>query len=95
MANETAAAVQDGVLVVPVAQEQVQLGVRRVDTGRGVRIHKRVSERTEQVAQSLQHDVLAVRRVPVDRLLAPGEAPAARQEGDTLIERFAEPPHPQ
>jgi hypothetical protein len=37
-------------LALPVIGEQAQVSVRRVDTGRGVRIHKTVAERSEAIA---------------------------------------------
>jgi len=71
-------------LVIPVLREELRVGIRKVDTG-GVRIHKTVRVRDEQVEASLLHDAVEVRRVPVDRVVAMSEAPATRQEGDTLI----------
>jgi len=85
MANETATGMRHTEFVIPVVHEQLQVSSRRRDTGRGVRIHKSVSERTQRCEQLLAHDALEVRRVAVDRLVAPGEAPRTRQEGDTLI----------
>jgi uncharacterized protein (TIGR02271 family) len=72
-------------LTIPVLQEELQAGVRRVDTGRGVRIHKEVSSTPQTVEQVLAHDELEVRHVAVDRVVAPSEAPAPRYEGDTFI----------
>lgn len=72
-------------LAVPVHQEQLQVGVRTVDTGRGVRVHKRVGEREERIDETLMHDEIDVRHVPIDKIVALSEAPASRYEGDTLI----------
>jgi uncharacterized protein (TIGR02271 family) len=72
-------------VTIPVLQEELQPGVRRVDTGRGVRIHKAVSSSPHTVEQVLAHDELEVRHVPVDRVVAPAEAPSPRYEGDTYI----------
>lgn len=72
-------------VAIPVLQEELQAGARRVDTGRGVRIHKAVSSSPHTVEQVLAHDELEVRHVPVDRVVAPAEAPAPRYEGDTYI----------
>lgn len=85
MEKTAAAGTQYAEFVVPVVHEQLQLGRRRVDTGRGVRIHKRVSERQHQFEAPLQHDALEVKRVPVDRIVPLDQAPRPRQEGDTLI----------
>lgn len=77
--------VDDSKLVLPVIREDLQVGIRQVDTGRGVRIHKTVSEEPFHIDQTLLRDAVEVRRVPVDRVVALSDAPAARQEGDTLI----------
>lgn len=84
MAQDPAAQAADGPLVIPVLREQLQVGIRRVARG-GVRIHKRVSVEQHPVEASLVHDAVEVRRVAVDRIVALADAPAARQEGDTLI----------
>jgi uncharacterized protein (TIGR02271 family) len=75
----------DALVTIPVLQEELQVGVRRVDTGRGVRIHKAVTSSPHTVEQVLAHDELEVRHVPVGRLVAPADAPAPRYEGDTYI----------
>lgn len=75
----------DGKIVVPVVQEELQPGVRTVDTGRGVRVHKTVSERAHPIDQALLRDSVNVTRVPVDRIVPLSDAPVTRQEGDTLI----------
>lgn len=74
-----------GKLVVPVMREELHVGKRAVETGRGVRIHKTVSEQSHTIAEELLRDAVEVRRVAVDRIVSPSEAPVTRQEGDTLI----------
>ena len=70
-------------VTLPVVQEQLHVGTRLAETGRGVRVHKQVRSRPHEVDQTLWRDELDVRHVPVDRLVdAP---PAARYEGDTFI----------
>jgi uncharacterized protein (TIGR02271 family) len=81
--DSTARAAQQP-LVIPVLREELRVGIRKVDTG-GVRIHKTVRVHDEQVEASLLRDAVEVRRVPVDRVVAMSDAPATRQEGDTLI----------
>ena len=76
---------EDGCLRVPVQDEQLEVHKRVVDTGRGVRVDKRVHEVPAQVDEMLWHDQVDVERIPVGRLAEPGEAPAARYEGDTLV----------
>lgn len=72
-------------VAVPVYREELHVGIRTVDTGRGVRVHKFVTERSEQVDETLLHDEIDVRHVPVDKIVAMSEAPASRYEGDTFI----------
>lgn len=70
---------------VPVIAEELAVGTRVVDTGRGVRIHKSVVEQPVTIDERLAREEVEVRHVPVDRIVAPDEAPANRYEGDTLI----------
>jgi uncharacterized protein (TIGR02271 family) len=72
-------------ITIPLVQEQLQVGVRQRDTGRGVRVRTSVSERIEQVDQLLRHEDVAVERVAVDRVVAADQAPVTRYEGDTLV----------
>jgi stress response protein YsnF len=72
-----------GTVTVPVSQEEVAITTRVVDTGRGVRVSKTVTEETEEVREILWQDSMDVRRVPVDKVVA--EAPPSRYEGDTLV----------
>jgi len=73
------------VLRIPVIEEQLAVGTRVVETGRGVRIHKTVSEQPVTIDERLVRDAVDVRHVPVDRIVALEEAPATRYEGDTLV----------
>ncbi|MCC2974340.1 DUF2382 domain-containing protein [Massilia sp. IC2-476] len=75
---------QDG-LRIPVIEEQLAVGTRVVDTGRGVRIHKTVTEQPVTIDERLMRDEMEVRRVAVDRVVDAGETPAPRYEGDTLV----------
>lgn len=68
--------------VIPVLQETVRISKREVETGR-VAVHKTVTERDETVEILLKRTDLAVERIPVNRVVT--EAPASRQDGDTLI----------
>jgi uncharacterized protein (TIGR02271 family) len=72
-------------LTLPVFEEQLSVGTRTVDTGRGVRIHKTVAEHPVTVDERLLRDETVIEHVPVDRIVAPGEAPTTRYEGDTLV----------
>jgi stress response protein YsnF len=70
---------------VPVIAEELAIGTRTVDTGRGVRVHKTVVEQPVTIDERLARDEVEIRHVPVDRIVAPDEAPANRYEGDTLV----------
>jgi stress response protein YsnF len=70
-------------IAVPVTREEVEVTTRVVDTGRGVRVSKTVTEQPEEVRETLWHETVDVQRVPVDRVVA--EAPPSRYEGDVLI----------
>ena len=72
-------------MAMPVYQEQLRLDVRTVDTGRGVRVRKTVDEHEQHIDETLMHDQVDVRHVPVDKIVALSEAPASRYEGDTFI----------
>lgn len=91
MSNENAAKDASGSAssrqetVIPVIEEQVQVDKRRVDTGRGVRVRKQVSEHAQDVEISLRQDALDVRHVPIGKTVDAAHMPQARQEGDTWI----------
>ena len=85
MAGNTAPTAGQEPLTVPVIEEQLAVGTRTVDTGRGVRIHKTVSEQPVVIDEALARDEVEVRHVPVNRIVAAADAPATRYEGDTLI----------
>ena len=69
----------------PVMEEDVQVGKRVIDTGRGVRIHKTVSEHEQVLDQPLLQDRLEVEHVQIGRVVADAEPPQMRYEGDTLV----------
>ena len=68
--------------VIPVLRETLRVSKREVETGRIV-VHKTVTERDEAVEMLLKRTDVSVERIPVNRVVT--EAPASRQEGDTLI----------
>lgn len=69
----------------PVLEEQMQVDKRVVETGRGIRIHKAVVEHERVLDEPLRRDELAVEHVPIGRIVADGEPPQVRYEGDTLV----------
>ena len=74
---------QDEHAVIPVMREELSAGTRLVETARGVRIHKHVEERQEEVVQLLYREELDVQHVPKNQLVdAP---PAVRYEGTTMV----------
>lgn len=68
----------------PVTQEALQVDTRLVDTGRGVRLRKSVSEQEETVDLPLLRDELTIEHVAVGQIVADAP-PHTRYEGDTLV----------
>jgi uncharacterized protein (TIGR02271 family) len=69
--------------VVPVTHEELVIGKRMVETDRGVRIHKRVSERQQKVVQFLYREDLDVQHVPKNEVV--DRPPPVRHEGATIV----------
>lgn len=69
----------------PLMEEELHVAKRVIDTGRGVRINKTVTEREQLVDPPLLRDELEVTHVTVGRVIAEAEAPQTRYEGDTLV----------
>lgn len=72
-------------LRIPLVEEQLTVGTRVVESGRGVRIHKTVLEQPVTIDERLAREEMTVEHVPVDRIVALDEAPVTRYEGDTLV----------
>lgn len=68
--------------VVRLAEEELVVGRRRVETGR-VRVKVATHEREEMVDVPLTHERVEVERVPIDKEI--DAIPPRRQEGDTVI----------
>jgi uncharacterized protein (TIGR02271 family) len=75
----------DSTVTLPVHQEGLRIGTKTVDTGRGVRVRKSVTERPYKIDEALLHDEVVVKHVPVDQIVSLAEAPDTRYEGNTLI----------
>ncbi len=75
----------DGSWLLPVLKEELRIGTRTVSGGKGVRVRKAVSEQAHEVNETLVHEEVEVRHVPVGRIVSLDQAPASRYEGDTLI----------
>ena len=69
-------------VVVPLAEETVEVGKRTVETGK-VRIVKTVKEEQQVYDQPMFREDVEVRRVPKEEFVKHAEKP--RQEGDTLV----------
>lgn len=69
----------------PVMEEDVRVGKRVIETGRGVRIHKTVAEREQVLDQPLMQDRLEVEHVQVGKVVDESEQPQMRYEGETLV----------
>lgn len=69
----------------PVMEEGVQVTKRVVDTGRGVRVRKTVSEHEHLIDEPLLQDELTVEHVPIGRVVDESSPPQTRYEGDTLV----------
>jgi stress response protein YsnF len=85
MADSPQAPGSNDQLKVPVIEEQLEVGRRTVETGRGVRVHKAVAEHPVAIDETLLHDEVDVRHVPVGRMVEAGTAPSPHYEGDTLV----------
>jgi uncharacterized protein (TIGR02271 family) len=72
-------------MVIPVVQEQLEIDKRVIDTGKGVRIRKTVSEQEQIVDEPLLQDELIVEHVSVGQIVMASELPNTRYEGDTLV----------
>jgi uncharacterized protein (TIGR02271 family) len=74
--------VADEAAVLPLVEEALRVGKRRVETGR-VRISVSTEAEERVVRETLRGERAQVERVAIDRELAAGEAPpVARQEAD-------------
>lgn len=70
---------------IPLVEEQLQVSKRLVETGKGVRVHKAVSEQAQIVDLPLIHDEITVERVAIGAVISGEVLPAVRHEGDTMI----------
>jgi len=71
-------------LTVPLVEETLVPVTQWQEAG-ALEIHKTVQTVTQELDVPVHYEEATVERVPVNRVLAEGEQPAQRQEGDTLI----------
>jgi uncharacterized protein (TIGR02271 family) len=74
-----------GAAVLPLVEEALRVGKRRVETGR-VRVSVSTETEEQVVRETLRSERAEVERIPINRELADGEpAPALRQEPDGTV----------
>lgn len=84
--SQTRAASQNvSATTIPVIDEQVDIQKRVVETGKGVRLHKAVAEREEQIEVPVLHETCDIETVPINQILEVGITPTPRVEGNTTI----------
>jgi stress response protein YsnF len=69
--------------VIPVTEEHLEVHREMVDTGRTLRLRKRVEEVSADVRESLATDAVHVERVPIGRVV--DVAPPVREEGNVIV----------
>ena len=74
----------EGDVRIPVLQEELTLGRRTTETGRGVRINKTVSEEAWRIDDTLTQQTLDIQHIPMNAWVV-GDAPTNRYEGETLV----------
>jgi len=87
--QQTTAATGQQQVAVPVVEEQLAVGKRRVNQGGG-RIIRRTTERPVQANVNLREEHVNVERHRVDRPLAPGEAEAAMKDRSIEVNATSE-----
>ena len=79
------AAPQDAESTIPVIEEQVDIEKHTVETGKGVRLHKTISEHDETIDVPVRREICDIRTVAIGRILDEGVTPVVRVEGSTTI----------
>jgi len=68
---------------IPVTEEQLEVTRKVVDTGRTVRVRKRVEEFAATVREPVSLERVDIERVPIGRVVE--EPPRVRTEGDVIV----------
>jgi len=89
-ANAAAATTTSGEQVIPVVQENVEVGKRAVQRG-GIRVHNRVTERPVEKDVELRSERVVVERRPVDRPLGADADRAFQERSIEVTERSEQP----
>jgi len=79
----------EGKVAVPVTQEELAVGKRRVDRG-GIRVVRRVTEKPVEASVNLREEHVNVQRRPVDRPLTGAEAADAFRDKVVEVKETAE-----
>ncbi len=66
--------------VIPVISEKLKVHKRNVETGKGVRVRKTLSEREQIVDQPLVREEVTVERVEINEVIEDSEIPTTRYE---------------
>jgi uncharacterized protein (TIGR02271 family) len=71
--------------VIPVVREELDLHKRKVETGKGVRVKKSVSEHEQIIDEPLAREEVTVERVEINQIIESADIPTTRHEGETMI----------
>lgn len=71
--------------VIPVIREELEVKKRVVETGKGVRVSKTVSEREQIVDEPLTLEEGLIERVSINEVVAESNIPTTRYEGETMV----------
>jgi uncharacterized protein (TIGR02271 family) len=71
--------------VIPVLREELTLGKRVVETGKGVRIRKTVSKREQIVDEALAKDEVIIERVDINKVVDSADIPNTYYDGETMV----------
>jgi uncharacterized protein (TIGR02271 family) len=83
--SQTSATAPDAKAAIPVIEEQLDIQKRIVDTGKGVRLHKAISEREETIDVPVRRETCDIQTIPINQILDEGVTPAPRVEGNTTV----------
>jgi uncharacterized protein (TIGR02271 family) len=79
-----------GEVVLPVVEEELQVGKREVEQG-GVRVTKQVTEKPVEAQVNLREERVTVDRRPVDRPISTADATAFKEQTIELTEKAEQP----
>ncbi|HKF96378.1 MAG TPA: YsnF/AvaK domain-containing protein [Gammaproteobacteria bacterium] len=71
--------------VIPIIREELAVGKRAIETGKGVRVTKTVLEREQIVDEPLAREEAFIERVNINEMIAGQDMPTIRYEGETMV----------